>query len=260
MTVHWKDLNKSGRIEAIQSAWRPGSTALQLGEALGISREAVCGMYHRYPEMLNGTPLGGGKGGRKSGRTGRKWTDEGKAFVARMMADHKSADAIALAMGDGVTGDQVIALVRRTPELKAIGWSARSSKKMSKEEREERKKASRRKWWRENRSKAARPTGEMTALPARKPFKPVVVSNNVSLMVQDFIAKNGVRRFEQNTRADYHSVAQYLADRGYRFIQRAARYTLASASGRPRFVTWREAIALVDKLRRAEGLEPFMAA
>lgn len=251
-----------GRMKAIREVYRPDITQQEIATAIGVSKATISGIYLRYREELADCPcrLPVGTPGAPRSKRPKKyltWSPERLDRVAELMQAGKTGKQI----GDefGVSRDAIIALSRKHPKLIDIGFARgrKNRPKLSEEQRIENRRAARQRYI--DKARASRPVAQ-TPLPERKPFKPVVVSNNVALMVQDFIARNGVRRFERNTRADYHSLAQYLEERGYKLIQRATRYTLAGPRGRPRFVTWKEAIALVDKFRRAEGLEPILVA
>lgn len=58
MSVHWKSLDTLGRIEAIRSVWFSGCSTAQIAANLGgVTRNAIIGMYHRYPNSLTDKPL-----------------------------------------------------------------------------------------------------------------------------------------------------------------------------------------------------------
>ncbi|MBW8636968.1 hypothetical protein K1W69_07190 [Hoeflea sp. WL0058] len=70
-------------------------------------------------------------------------------------------------------------------------------------------------------------------------------------------AHGGPRRFPAGTSSDYFGVQRFLEERGYTLTQVASKFTLSSGKGRPRTLSWRDVIELVDTLRSAEGLPTF---
>jgi len=61
MTTSWQYITTKQRIEAIKSVWYLGASASDIGAALGITRNAVIGMYGRHKAALKDYPLGGGE-------------------------------------------------------------------------------------------------------------------------------------------------------------------------------------------------------
>ena len=57
MTVDWSRLGTAGRCEAIRKVWKLDISAKGIADALGVSRNAVIGMYHRYPDSFSQHPL-----------------------------------------------------------------------------------------------------------------------------------------------------------------------------------------------------------
>lgn len=53
MSIHWSDLTKDGRIEAIKAVYEPGMSAGEIAAAIGgVTRNAVIGMYTRHRPLL----------------------------------------------------------------------------------------------------------------------------------------------------------------------------------------------------------------
>ena len=82
----------------------------------------------------------------------------------------------------------------------------------------------------------------------------------VSAMVSDFIAKNGVRRFEQGVSAEYAAIKQFLFDHGWNLCQQRNHFTLVrvGAKGRAPRTTWGKVMLKVDEIRSAKGLTPIV--
>lgn len=82
----------------------------------------------------------------------------------------------------------------------------------------------------------------------------------VSSIVETYIERNGVRRFEAGTSGDYPSLKAFLADRGYLLSTygRASTYIIKEPGqrGRPKSMNWSKVIEFVDAIRLGEGLEP----
>lgn len=57
-STQWRSLDTQGRIDAIRQAWFPGcSTAKIAAQLEGVTRNAIIGMYHRFPNSLIDKPL-----------------------------------------------------------------------------------------------------------------------------------------------------------------------------------------------------------
>lgn len=57
-STQWRSLDTQGRIEAIRQVWFPGCSTTQIAAKLGgVTRNAVIGIYHRYPNSLVDVPL-----------------------------------------------------------------------------------------------------------------------------------------------------------------------------------------------------------
>jgi hypothetical protein len=58
MSMHWQQMSTAEKIEAVKTIWQPGMSANQIAANFnGATRNAVIGMYGRYPDLLNDTPL-----------------------------------------------------------------------------------------------------------------------------------------------------------------------------------------------------------
>lgn len=58
MSLHWRMLSTAEKIEAVKTAWHPGISASRIAAHFyGATRNAVIGLYSRYPSDLSGTPL-----------------------------------------------------------------------------------------------------------------------------------------------------------------------------------------------------------
>lgn len=54
MSIHWKSLNTAGKVAAIKSVYEPGMTTREIAAFFhGSSRNAIIGMYSRYPQELS---------------------------------------------------------------------------------------------------------------------------------------------------------------------------------------------------------------
>jgi hypothetical protein len=84
-----------------------------------------------------------------------------------------------------------------------------------------------------------------------------VISNEQKL-IEEFIARNGVRRFDAGQTTDRYSIQKFLEERGYTLSGWQGKIKISSGRGRPRKLTWAQVIKLVDELRAAEGLPTFL--
>lgn len=58
MSIHWRELSTSQKIEAVKSAWYSGISAREIAAHFnGATRNAIIGLYGRYQEDLAATPL-----------------------------------------------------------------------------------------------------------------------------------------------------------------------------------------------------------
>lgn len=64
--MSWKGYTTGQKIAAIRAAQMAGyGTCGQIGRFIGVSRNAVIGMYHRYPTLLQDVPLKGPRPSRR---------------------------------------------------------------------------------------------------------------------------------------------------------------------------------------------------
>lgn len=58
MSVHWKELDTPSKIEAVKSIFQPGMSGSQIASFFdGATRNAVIGLFHRYPGNFDGVKL-----------------------------------------------------------------------------------------------------------------------------------------------------------------------------------------------------------
>jgi hypothetical protein len=84
----------------------------------------------------------------------------------------------------------------------------------------------------------------------------------ISAMVADFAARNGVRRFDQGESGSYEGVQHFLLSRGYELRRRVRKFELkkVGARGRAQTMDWGSVLDFVDQLRVSEGREPLRRA
>lgn len=207
-----------------------------------------------------------------------KWSAEAREKVATMLREMKTAKEI----GDffNVTRSAITGLIARDKGLCAIEDRRRGKstaggkvKRRTAEEIQQWRREYNRAYAAQRREKAKQ-SGKVIQFPAktrRSPQPPapkpklIVVSNNVDLMVKDWLAKNGgPRRFADNDTTSDVFVAEYLKERGV-FVNRtrmdwgsaAGRWKMSRGQGRPKMVAWAEILRVADEFRIAEGLQPF---
>lgn len=92
--------------------------------------------------------------------------------------------------------------------------------------------------------------------------RPSEARATVSDAVAAFIAKNGVRRFEQGDSGSYDGVQHFLLSRGYELRRRVHKFELkkVGARGRAQTMDWNAVLDFVDQLRVSEGREPLRRA
>jgi hypothetical protein len=210
-----------------------------------------------------------------------KWSAEAREKVATMLREKKTAKEI----GDffNVTRSAITGLIARDIGLCAIE-DRRRGKSTAGGKVKRRTAEEIRQWRREynrayaaQRREKAKKTGTIIQFPAKtrrsperpdhKPPQLTVVSNNISLMVEDWLKKHGgPRRFADNDTTNDIYVAEYLKERGV--IARRTRMDWGSAggrwnvsrgAGRPKAASWADILRIADEFRVAEGLPPFKA-
>jgi hypothetical protein len=188
------------------------------------------------------------------------WPDEKKARVALLLKEGKTSREIGADLG--VTRNSVIGIVRRNSDLSAIGFASRPGGQVPKPKDEQQ--AYDREYlraWRAKRKGVVIPFPAQKRPQQRHDPRPAlrVVSNNVPLMVQDWLDKNGgARRFERNATADKLAVKLYLEARGIKTNGFRGKWTISTGKGRPKQIKWPEVVQIADDFRMAEGLEPFL--
>lgn len=80
-----------------------------------------------------------------------------------------------------------------------------------------------------------------------------IVSNNVDLMVKDYLTKHGARRFERGATTEYVAVVNFLREHGHELKCASACYKI---DGKP--TSWVGVLAMVDEIRTRKGLEPIV--
>ena len=87
------------------------------------------------------------------------------------------------------------------------------------------------------------------------------VPADISAMVDDYIARNGVRKFAPNDGVDIYRLAAFLADYGYEIdCRRGLMMRIRRGKGKTKTVHIKRVIQIADEIRIAQGLEPFNAA
>ncbi|WP_079212957.1 hypothetical protein [Brucella pituitosa] len=82
-----------------------------------------------------------------------------------------------------------------------------------------------------------------------------------AILIDEYIAKRGVRRFERGASSGYDSLQRFFLERGYdmRRIQTTYALRKLGQKGPGKRMGWVKLIAIVDEMRLAEGLEPLAA-
>jgi hypothetical protein len=58
VSIHWKALDTPAKIEAVKSIFQPGMSGSQIAACFdGATRNAVIGLFHRYPGNFAGVKL-----------------------------------------------------------------------------------------------------------------------------------------------------------------------------------------------------------
>lgn len=82
-----------------------------------------------------------------------------------------------------------------------------------------------------------------------------------AVLIQEYLAKHGARRFAQGSSGKYDSVRLYLLEKGWDMRRVQANFALKPV-GKPgigKRQSWQKIIEFVDELRVADGLEPLCA-
>lgn len=66
-----------------------------------------------------------------------------------------------------------------------------------------------------------------------------------------------IRRFEQGFQTDFYSLQVWCEKHGYVFARDGSRFVVrrAGAKGKPKRMTWRDAMRAIDAIRVSVGLE-----
>lgn len=165
-----------------------------------------------------------------------KWTQEFKDKVAELLPIPGMSSA-KIASELGVTKNVIIGIVRRNPELKAIGLQGVSGSY--------------------DRSNVVRlPVSHK----ANRNVEPPKLVTNKKMLIADYLAKHGARRFARGETVDYTTMQLWLAPRGYTLQVHRSKYLLTIGTGKPKPIKWHDVIRFVDRLRIAEGLQPILRA
>lgn len=247
--MRWTTENRSRVADMLREGMSAGMIAIRLEQP----RSAVCGIVRR-DEELKAIGFKREKGQKFVNVT--TWTNEAKERVGELLKAGKTAREISLEFG--VSRNSIASLVSRDDALAAIGFARQGTSfnggrksKLSQEERRERRRQYMKQYHSENPRTVAKP-------------KLRVVSNNVQLMVEDWLKANGgARRFQRGESADPLAVQAWLRERGVdcNGVSRTcgAAYKVSRGSGAAKRMSWADVLAMVDKMRRAEGLQPFVA-
>lgn len=190
-----------------------------------------------------------------------RWSQEAKATVAKMLVQGKTAAQIGKVVDK--SRNAVVGVVHRDPELAKIGFSGRNWR--TKEERL----AQRKKYDAAYRAKQRGETNVIRIKFGRQPKeightsappKLRVVSNNVPMMISDWLAQHGgARRFEHAATSDTMAIRLYLEERGIKLNGHRGKWAISRGPGRPKTGTWADVMRIADDFRVAEGLQPFAA-
>lgn len=82
-----------------------------------------------------------------------------------------------------------------------------------------------------------------------------------TVLIEDYLAKHGTRRFEQGTSSGIHGLAPFLAEYGYEVAGAPhGGVKVRRGKGQWKRMSMPSLIAMADEIRIAQGLEPFNAA
>ncbi|TGT96034.1 hypothetical protein EN806_53215 [bacterium M00.F.Ca.ET.163.01.1.1] len=214
-----------------------GHPASHIGKLLGRSKSAVQCRHSRLTKRSVAT-----------GKRLIRFTAEEDAKIAELSDAGKSGSEIAEIMGRIMSS-----VIKRA---RVIGKPLHAKAGQKKRERPEGEVIP---FPRQKRPRAAKPK------PVERP-KLIVVSHNIPLMVEDWLAKNGgARRFADNDTTNPYYVAEYLREHGV-YAKRLredwntpqGKWTVSRGAGRPRAETWAGILRIADGFRIAEGLQPFL--
>jgi hypothetical protein len=196
-----------------------------------------------------------------------KWTVEAKAIVAERLKAGDTAREIGERLGvsrSSITGllDRDIDLAKIGLTRKATGRNGGRIRRFTLEEQMQRKREYNKLYQakRRSRSNVVQFPGSFQRRPEQQRDTPAlrVVSNNIPLMVQDWLDKNGgPRRFEHFATTDTWIIRTYLEERGIKLNGHRGRWAISRGKGRPRIGTWADVMQIADDFRMAEGLQPF---
>ena len=185
-----------------------------------------------------------------------RWTAEAKEIVAERLRAGDTAAQIGARLD--VSRSAITGLLARDKDLAAIGFARAGTSfnggrtpRLSPEEKRERQRQYSRAYLQRRRNGS-------NVVPFPRP-RLRLVSNNVPLLVEDWLKLNGgPRRFEQGITTDTWIVRQFLTDRGISVAGTFGnKWKIVRGPGRPTMGTWADVMAVVDEIRLAEGLQPF---
>lgn len=188
------------------------------------------------------------------------WTHERVGWLKQLWHDGVSASRIAEAMGKGLTRNAVLGKARR---LDLPPRTVEIRKPYVYVYRPKKPKASKP----PTRSNIVRAPAVFKE-PEPKPKKVVALPVRGipdSQLVEIWLAQNGgARKVEQGGSGDPWALRSFLDKRGFVMTNTAQRpgffqLSVRGARGRPQTLKQRDLIAFVDRIRRAEGLEPILS-
>lgn len=220
-----------------------GKSGAEIGKMLGRSRMSVISRNHRLREIAEK------KKQNRPAYVKVRFTAEEDATIAKLSDACKSGREIAM-----VINRSAASIIKRA---RILGKSLHAKSGAKKQDR---------------------PEGTVIQFPSRrrlpqgfKPEKPApslrVVSHNIPLMVEDWLAKHGgPRRFSDAERTDDIVIAPWLAERGIKISksshswnERGGNWKVSRGPGRPKSLSWAGVLQIVDEIRIGEGLQPFDA-
>lgn len=183
------------------------------------------------------------------------WIPSEISRLGKMLKEGMSAGQIAEQFN--VTRNAIIGIVHRDKTLSAIGFD-RSPKNRPEG------------WTPKRTDRRPKPSNVVKfpmVSPARhptpqNPFPALrVVSNNTSLMVEDWLDQNCPRRFERVERTDPFSIKTYLEERGFKLSGGWQGHSTIVGKGYKRtHMKWAQVMEFVDAIRIKEGRQPFKRA